>query len=233
MADAKPPPRFSADVPRTVSGMGLLDRLKSYLTVDDRTSTGSVGTRRGGYSDFRAAPGAGRAPRSEDELAVDRYRYLLRTAQPDAVEEVHAEAFAKLTPQQRRMVFEELSQNAAAADRPVSDDPRTLARSATRSELRQPGFLERTLGGGAGGMSRGPGLGTMIGGSLLGTVAGVVIGSAIADMIMPGIGDFASDFGDGAQDMASDVGDGVQDVGDGFGDFGGGDFGGGDFGGDF
>ena len=212
--------------------MGLLDRLKGYLTVDDRTPSGSGGARRGGYSDFRAAPGAGRAPRSEDELAVDRYRYLLRTAQPDAVEEVHAEAFAKLTPQQRRMVFEELSQNAAAADRPVSDDPRTLARSATRSELRQPGFLERTLGSG-GGVSRGPGLGTMIGGSLLGTVAGVVIGSAIADMIMPGIGDFASDFGDGAQDMASDVGDGFGDLGGGFGDLGGGDFGGGDFGGDF
>ena len=232
MADAKAPPRFRAAGPPTVSGMGLLDRLKSYLNDDDRATTGYAGQRRGGYSDFRAAPGAGRAPRTEDELAVDRYRYLLRTAQPDAVEEVHAEAFAKLTPQQRRMVFEELSQNAAAADRPVSDDPRTLARSATRSELRQPGFLERTLGSG-GGVSRGPGLGTMIGGSLLGTVAGVVIGSAIADMIMPGIGDFASDFGDGAQDMASDVGDGFGDMGGGFGDLGGGDFGGGDFGGDF
>jgi hypothetical protein len=232
MADAKAPPRSRAAGPPTVSGMGLLDRLKSYLNDDDRATTGYAGQRRGGYSDFRAAPGAGRAPRSEDELAVDRYRYLLRTAQPDAVEEVHAEAFAKLTPQQRRMVFEELSQNAAAADRPVSDDPRNLARSATRSELRQPGFLERTLGSG-GGVSRGPGLGTMIGGSLLGTVAGVVIGSAIADMIMPGIGDFASDFGDGAQDMASDVGDGFGDLGGGFGDLGGGDFGGGDFGGDF
>ncbi|GAA4745895.1 hypothetical protein GCM10025783_17230 [Amnibacterium soli] len=212
--------------------MGLLDRLRSYLNDD---ATGS----RGGGSGYRAQ--ATRRPaggaRSEDEIAVDRYRYLLRTAPPDAVEEVHAEAFAKLTPQQRRLVFEELSQNAAAADRPASDDPRTLARSATRSELRQPGFLERTLGSGAGGgMSRGPGLGTMIGGSLLGTVAGVVIGSAIADMVLPGIGDFASDFGDGAADLADAGGDfasGADDFGGGgFGDFGGGDGGGfGDFGG--
>jgi hypothetical protein len=198
--------------------MGLLDRLRSYLNDDASGSRGgSVGVPRAG----RPAGGA----RSEDEIAVDRYRYLLRTAPPDAVEEVHAEAFAKLTPQQRRLVFEDLSQHAAASDRPASDDPRTLARSATRSELRQPGFLERTLGAG-GGVSRGPGLGTMIGGSLLGTVAGVVIGSAIADMMMPGIGDFGADFGDGAGDFADGAGDFASDAGNGFGDFGsGGDFG--------
>jgi hypothetical protein len=196
--------------------MGLLDRLKSYL--NDAPPTGS----RGGY---RAPAGA----RSDDEIAVDRYRYLLRTAPPDAVEEVHAEAFAKLTPQQRRLVFEELSQNAAAADRPASDDPRTLARSATRSELRQPGFLERTLGpggGAGGGAGRGPGIGTMIGGSLLGTVAGVVIGSAIADMVLPGIGDFGSDVGDGLADVGDGASDVASDVGNDFGDFG-------DFGGEF
>lgn len=196
--------------------MGLLDRLKSYLN-DDAPAV------RGGGSRSYAETGARgqyttQAPRSEDEIAVERYRYLLQTAPPDAVEEVHAEAFAKLTPQQRRLVFEELSKNAAAADRPATDDPRTLARSATRSELRQPGFLERTLGSGA---SRGPGLGTMIGGSLLGTVAGVVIGSAIADMVLPGIGDVAADFGDGVQDFGSDISDGFGDVGSSFGDFGG------------
>jgi hypothetical protein len=195
--------------------MGLLDRLRSYLNDDAAAGT------RGGSATTATA-------RSEDEMAVDRYRYLLRTAPPDAVEEVHAEAFAKLTPQQRRLVFEELSRNAAAADRPASDDPRTLARSATRSELRQPGFLERTLASG-GGASRGPGLGTMIGGSLLGTVAGVVIGSTIADMMMPGIGDFGADlggggFGGGAGDVASGGGDFTADAGggfDGFGDLGG------------
>jgi hypothetical protein len=200
--------------------MGLLDRLRSYL--GDETPSGSPG----GY-------GAPAAARSEDEIAVERYRYLLRTAPPDAVEEVHAEAFAALTPQQRRLVFEELSQNAAAADRPASDDPRTLARSATRSELRQPGFLERTLGP-RGGAVRGPGLGTVIGGSLLGTVAGVVMGSAIADMVLPGIGDVGSGFGDGTAGFASGDPSGFGDPGGlrdggGFGDSN--DFG--DFGGEF
>ena len=191
--------------------MKLLDRLRGYLS-DDAAPV------RSGYSGYGATrtPLRAAVPRTEDELAVDRYRYLLRTAQPDAVEEVHAEAFATLTPQQRRLVFEELSRNAAAADRPSSDDPRVLARSATRSELRQPGFLERTLGTGAG-ASRGTGIGTVIGGSLLGTVAGVVIGSAIADMVLPGIGDLGADGAGGMSDLGADVGD----IAGGFGDFGG------------
>ena len=190
--------------------MGLLDRLKGYLSDD------TVGPR--GGSPVTGTPVRG--ARTDDELAVDRYRYLLRTAPPEAVEEVHAEAFAALTPQQRRMVFEELSRNAAASDRPASDDPRILARSATRAELRQPGFLERTLGAGTG-AGRGAGLGTVIGGSLLGTVAGVVIGSAIADMVLPGIGDFGSDLAGGMDDVGSDLGDGFGDVSGGFGDLGG------------
>lgn len=190
--------------------MGLLDRLKSYLNDD------APAARSGGYSGFSSTrtPTMPRPARSDGEMAVERYRYLLRSASPDEVEEVHAEAFAKLTPEQRRLVFEDLSRNAAASDRPGSDDPRALARSATRSEMRQPGFLERTLGSGG---SRGSGLGTVIGGSLLGTVAGVVIGSAIADMVLPGIGDLASGLGDGVQDAA----DGFGDFTDGFGDFGG------------
>jgi hypothetical protein len=41
---------------------------------------------------------------SEDQLAIERYRYLLRTAPPESIEAVHAEAFAKLTPLQRAKV---------------------------------------------------------------------------------------------------------------------------------
>lgn len=166
--------------------MGLLERLRAYLHED--APSGSV-------SEYPAPA----TIRSEDQIAVERYRYLLRTAPPDAVEEVHAEAFATLTPQQRRLVFEELSRHAAAADRPACGDPRTLARSATRSELRQPGFLERTFGSD----SRDAGLG----GALLDTVAGVVIGSAIADMVLPGIGDLASDASAGGDAAASGFGE--------------------------
>jgi hypothetical protein len=198
-----------------------------------------------------ARPGAAAPARSDDEIAVERYRYLLRTAPPETIEQVHAEAFEKLTPEQRRLVFDELSAQSPEGERPRGDDPGSLAQAATRSELRQPGTLERTLGGG-GGMGqqggagrRGPGMGSMIGGSLLGTVAGFVIGSALVSAFLPDAGATA-DGGEGGNggegggegDTGADSADtGTETAGadtgavDGGGDFGGGDFGGGDFGG--
>ena len=188
-------------------------------------------------------PGQDRPPvRSEDEIAIERYRYLLRTAPPETIEQVHAEAFAQLTPEQRRLVFEELRNGPEA---PTGDDPASLARSATRSEFRQPGFLERRFSGGGyagGGFGGGPSFGTSLGGSLLGTVAGYVVGSALVSAFLPDpyMGDYggadAADAADGG-DAGADSGDagGGWDTSDGGffggGDFGGGDFGGGDFGG--
>src|SRR3954463_12067639 len=102
-----------------------------------------------GAPPYGAQQPAGRgAPRSADEQAIERYRYLLRTAPPDQVEAAHAEAFGKLTPEQRRQVLEQLSAAVPAGERPRGDDPRSLARAATRAEFRQPGFLERTFSGG-------------------------------------------------------------------------------------
>lgn len=129
--------------------------------------------------------------RSEDEVAIERYRYLLRTAPPDQVEEAHAEAFAQLTPEQRRQVQAQLSETVPANERATSDEPRDLARMATRAEMRSPGTLERNFGS-----SRGPGFGSMLGASMLGTIGGMVIGSAVADMM------FGNSFGDPAQDFA-------------------------------
>ena len=118
---------------------------------------------------------------SDDEQAIARYRYMLRTAPPEAIEQAHTEAFARLTPEQRRLVLEQL--RAAAPDgprdaTPVLSDPQALARYATRTEIRQPGTLERTFGAmpAAGGL----GFGGMIAGSLLGSMAGTVLGTAIA-----------------------------------------------------
>src|SRR3954470_16497088 len=110
-----------------------------------------------GYARQTPAAPAGRPGQSEDERAIERYRYLLRTAPPDQVEAAHAEAFAKLTPEQRRQVLEQLSAGVPGSERPRSDDAGTLARTATRAEFRQPGFLERTFGGYGGGY--GPGYG--------------------------------------------------------------------------
>ncbi|MFZ4895971.1 hypothetical protein ACL9RL_16125 [Plantibacter sp. Mn2098] len=235
--------------------MGFLDRLLGRDDRDDRARTQAgygAGAPQPGYGSAATPSAPQSAPRSADEIAVERYRYLLRTAPPEAIEQVHAEAFAKLTPEQRTLVFQELSQNAPAGDAPLNDSPAALATAATRSELRQPGTLERSFG------QRGPGLGTMFAGSLLGTISGMVIGSAIASAFIPdsvgtsadGAGaDGAGTDGSGADgsgagtdggsidaagaDQGGGFGDsgwgGGNDAGGGFGDFGGGDFGG-DFG---
>ncbi|GAA2025159.1 hypothetical protein GCM10009819_05180 [Agromyces tropicus] len=203
--------------------MGFLDRL--FGGGDHRAA--------------RPAPPVPQArPMSEDELAIERYRYLLRTAPPESIEAVHAEAFAKLTPEQRQLVFRSLSEQAPAGERLVSDEPGALARAATRQELRHPGSMERAFAGApgaAGAAPTGPSFGSMMGSSMLGTIAGVVIGSAIAQAFLPGPDAFGTADGgvDGADATGADAGSADASSGDwgGFGgDLGGGDFGGGDFG---
>ena len=179
------------------------------------------------------------AARSDDEIALERYRYLLRTAPPETIEQVHEEAFAKLTPEQRQMLFTQLKADAPAGDAPMDADPRSLAVSATRSEMRNPGMMERSLGHVGNGA---PGFGSMFASSLLGSVAGYVIASSLMGMYMPtdlgGASEAGADTGVDAGsetgvDSGSEAGgDMLSADGGGFGDFGGfGDDGGlGDFG---
>jgi hypothetical protein len=161
-----------------------------------------------------------------DEQALARYRYMLQTAPPEEIERAHEEAFAQLTPDQRRQALEALAKVVPASE-VRGDDPASLARTATRAEMRQPGTIERAWGG----AGLGPGLGSWF----LTTLAASFIGTAIAQSF------FDNDPGAGAADQAgegSDQGDYAGDdyggdvaEGDTGGDFGGGDFGGGDFGG--
>jgi hypothetical protein len=154
-----------------------------------------------------------------DQQAIERYRYMLRTAPPDDIERAHAEAFAGLTPEQRATVLRELSQQVPPSEAATSDDPQALARMATRAEMRQPGTIERTFA-----TVQGPGLGGMF----LSTLAGAFVGTAIADAFFDGSDAGAAESGAEAE-SGGDPGNG--DIG---GDFGGGDvggdFGGGDFG---
>ncbi|HVK01988.1 MAG TPA: hypothetical protein VM490_00795, partial [Armatimonadaceae bacterium] len=125
--------------------MSFLDRLLGREEQEPATADGTVARQqpaRGG-----AGTTGGAAARDPDAAAIERYHYLLRTAPPETIEQAHAEAFARLTPEQRRQVLEQISQGVPPAERPAGDDPRTLARAATRAEVRDPGFLDRTLGG--------------------------------------------------------------------------------------
>ncbi len=167
-------------------------------------------------------------PPTDDEYAVDRYRYLLRTAPPEQVEKVHAEAFSKLTPAQRKILHAQLSAAVMGEDRPAYDEPATLARTATRAELRQPGTMENVLASPAMGQS----FGSTFGSSMLGSIAGYVVASSIMHAFLPPV-DTGAYSDQGYADGQSDSGSGSDSGYDGGFDGGaGGDFGG-DFGGGF
>jgi len=170
---------------------------------------------------------------SEDEQALARYRYMLKTAPPETIEQAHVEAFARLTPQQRRMLLEELRAEMPESERAyATDNPQALARLATRAEVREPGTMERLF-------SRvpaaGPGLGGIFAGSLLGSMAGSVLGTMMAQNFLASHGmshgdpgqSLGVDHGDGgahAHDPGADTGDlagGFDDIGP---DFDGGSF---------
>jgi len=143
---------------------------------------------------------------SADEQALARYRYMLKTAPPETIEQAHAEAFAQLTPEQRRQVLQAMGENVPPAERAMAEQggatPQALARMATRAEVRQPGTL-----------------GSIMAGSLLSSIAGAVIGSMIARQFFadPGAG-ATQEAADPAQD--TDVGDTDQAMGGGDADLG-------------
>src|SRR3954465_1041514 len=110
--------------------MGLLDRLFGRR---DRS-------RDGGPTYTRRPTG-----RLSDDQALERYRYLLRTAPPDQIEQAHAEAFAQLTPEQRRQGLGQLS---AAGGAPPAHPPPHPARAGCRPRVGPPGPTPRAAGRG-------------------------------------------------------------------------------------
>lgn len=164
--------------------MGILDKL---FGKEEPARTAQAQTSRG----------------NADQQAIERYRYLLRTAPPDAIEQAHQEAFAQLTPEQRAQVLAELSREVPASERgQAQPEPNALARLATRAELRQPGTLERVFGGsrfgGAPGVGMGPGMGMggSFAGTLLSSIAGTFIGTAIAHQFLDGFSGHDNDHND-------------------------------------
>ena len=151
---------------------------------------------------------------SEDEQALARYRYMLKTAPPETIEQAHVEAFAKLTPQQRRMLLEELRTEMPDSERAyAAETPQELARMATRAEVRRPGTLEGLFNRMP---AAGPGFGGIVASSLLGSMAGTVLGTMIAQSFLA---NHALAQGNAAEEVAPDRGSDVDVAHDG--DFGG------------
>jgi hypothetical protein len=172
-----------------------------------------------------------------DEQAIERYRYLVHTAPPEAIEQAHEQAFAQLSPEQRRLVLQELSKAVPAHERIAGDDTKSLARMATRAELQQPGVVERIFSarsqiiGGAYSSSDG-----LFGSGFMSSLAGTFVGSIIAQGLYDSFFDIpeynggdpdasAGDYG-GVESATAENEYGTQDAGPGFGNDVGGDFGG-------
>ncbi|MDQ1121999.1 cation-transporting ATPase [Microbacterium trichothecenolyticum] len=123
------------------------------------------------------------APLSRDDrAAIARYDYLLRTADPDRIEQMHREAFARLTPEQRAHVRARMDADLPPHERSRTDAADDLARTVARAEATQPGRLSRMLArAGRGGMI---GAGVAGAGGLLAAVAGGVVVSAAAGPLL-------------------------------------------------
>jgi len=125
---------------------------------------------------------------------------MLQSAPPETIEQAHEEAFRRLTPEQRRRVLGELARALPANERrsldgTATDDPRVLARLATRAEVRQPGIMERTLG-------TTPGAG--FGAGLLGSFAAGFAGSMVANSFFSALGGFGEPQAAGSADDDDD-----------------------------
>lgn len=132
-----------------------------------------------------------------DAQAIERYRYMVKTAPPETLEQAHQEAFEKLTPEQRSQVLGELVRVAPAHERAAieatpSEDPRALARVATRAEVRDPGVVERTLGG-AGARS-----------NLLGSFAAGFVGSLVAQSFFSAMGGWGGEESTSDEEASAD-----------------------------
>lgn len=132
---------------------------------------------------------------ADDRAAIARYDYLMRTADPQRVEQIHREAFARLTPEQRRHVEERMRTEFAPDERPRSSSPDDLARAAGRAEAMKPGRMKGLLAR-AGGVRAG-GAAVLAGGAavgILGAVAGGAVLSSVAGPLLEQAAGLGVDF---------------------------------------
>ncbi len=174
-----------------------------------------------------------------DRQAVARYDYLLQTADPHQVEQIHREAFARLTPEQRAHVQARMTAELPAHEHPRSSSPDDLARAAARGEATRPGMLKGLLaragtGGGAarlaGGAAIGAGvgvLGAVAAGAVVTSVAGPLLAQAVGmgvdfDALAAGVDldGMAGEALSGAGEQVSGLGEQVSGFGENLGGFG-------------
>ena len=127
----------------------------------------------------RRGQGAAQPASEADRVALGKYDYLLRTASPEQLEQVHRDAFARLTPAQRELVQARLTEELPAHERPRSGSVDDLALAATRGQTSRPGLMQKVLGG-HGSSGRGGRAGTFAAGAAAGAGVAALGGVALA-----------------------------------------------------
>jgi hypothetical protein len=152
----------------------------------------------------------GRTPSTDaDRVAIAKYDYLLKTADPERLEQAHHDAFARLTPEQRQQVLQRLNAEVPQHDRSTDASPAGLARAATRGETSRPGTMRKVLAGTA------IGGGALAVGGLAVAVAGGAVLSAAAGPVLAQAADLGVDFEGVASGLGDTVGGGLGDLGGG------------------
>jgi hypothetical protein len=149
-----------------------------------------------------------------DRVAIAKYDYLLKTADPERLEQAHHDAFERLTPEQRQQVLQRLNAEVPPHDRSTDASPAGLARAATRGETSRPGTMRKVLAGTA------IGGGALAVGGLAVAVAGGAVLSAAAGPVLAQAADLGVDFEGVAAGLGDTVSGGLGDLGD-LGDLGG------------
>ena len=212
------------DIVRTAA-----DRLTGDDRGQQRPPQQQYGQPVAGYQPAPGQPAPGRygQPQSgvsvdSDKVALAKYDYLLRTSSPDQLEQVHHDAFARLTPAQRQQVRNRLNSELPPHEHLRDDSAGGMARAMTRGEVARPGLIRRVLGGSGSGRGGGRG-GAFAGGAAVGAgamalgglgvaVAGGAVLSAAAGPVLAEAANVGVDF----EGIASDIGDlGLADLGGG------------------
>jgi hypothetical protein len=139
-----------------------------------------------------SAPAPASASADADRQAIARYDYLMRTAEPQQIEQIHAESFARLTPAQREAVLQRMQTELPAHEQPRSSDVGDLSRAAARTEARRPGSMRSVLAKvGTGRAVAGVAVGAV---GVLGAVAAGAAVSSVAGPLLEDAANLGVDF---------------------------------------
>ncbi|WP_374969250.1 hypothetical protein [Terrabacter sp. BE26] len=145
-------------------------------------------------ADLSREPGHHRPTAVEQARDAARYKYLLRVASRERLEQAHQEAFTALPPEQRERLFLRLCHDLPEEDRPISSSAAELAHAAVVAQETDRGYLVRMLRRPDHGVTEGHGArdpspasgDSLFAGSVLAPVAATATQSTAMSNLLPG-----------------------------------------------